>query len=1263
MPTPVFTHGLSLSDHPRLALGASAGTGKTYTLQALAIRNLIEGHATIGQTLMVTFTKAAAAEMRQRLVKALHEAIAQIHNLDGLDDNHFLKAAYAEADEAEYGRWVARLEQAVADVDQAVITTLDGFWAMMCNWLGIMPEGELERVDESFIARSTLNHLILKTVDYYQQDLPLAKYDDALSVIREKLNTPNAATDLTKVGIDHQSAFLGLLFLRARDWAKAIRQKSRSFTYSDVLDALHDYANPDPVANREGTGVAGDGPRRFELAYEQRRQQIDRLCGQFKVVMVDEVQDTNAEQLDLLRTLFTRDDLHLYLVGDPKQAIYEFRGGDINAWDDASAWVRSFKAASTAQPATEQGNTDQPSRVLDGVQGAGDHETGEQVAGVHDEDGSGGLDHGAVFELITNYRSDEPVIQAMNQLFAHTWFSHSAQYIPIQAAIEESRIEDIQGNALTPCALRTVALQSTAKHETVVGVINDVVHYCHQLISGDYYLKTPSDDPQQPHRRRVQAGDITVLLRRNDDIFRLNNALLSAGIPAMMASGNVLHSEAATHWLDLFNALMEKPDPQALTILVVGPWLGGSQLDAEAVWTYTLEWRQFLERYGPGALMERIDQDTQFAAKLLEHPEGRRLLTDLEHIGELLDASGEWGRRRWQIWLQRATKTINPRAEEERRRSDTDGGAIELRTSHSSKGLERPIVLVPFAWMETEMKAQFIPRLYYRQDPDNPERRQRCLNLGWDEYDMATEADQAGPVAALDGGQGEEPGIQVTRTPSGDGAGSVDGDGLAEGEQQAPQRPDMTKDDVRELINQAARHANMRLLYVEATRAKHHVAIWDQYVKHGLNTVSSLVEHSCAHVPSDVEADQQLLTHARRQGGSNFFRHASILEAHFPQLFHATQVNGEDLVAYATPQPVVMTDGQAVVTGDEGLVEMVLDARQDRITIDYDWRRSSFSGWVKEQDESDRPIFDEPDEDGADGLTFQDGVEGDPVALSVMPSGAATGTLIHKLYEVIDFQDPNHAKAIDEFLATIPTGPLSTVTPEDRAQIVDGLAQTLTTPLGGPWGRRCLADLPRTHRRDEMGYEFGVHLAGSRGLTLASLGEVWVANSREDDPFFTYAKGLTQMADDRPLRGYLLGFIDLVAQVDHPDGRNTWTVMDYKTNRVALPGVEVLRQDHYGQAALRQEMITHHYPLQSLLYQVALHRYLRASLIGYDPEVHLGGSAYLFLRGMAGAEVQEVKLQAYDEGQSGPGVVWWTPGAQLIEAIDTAFAGGVRWKA
>ncbi len=1135
----LFQLDIDLERHPRIALGASAGTGKTYTLQALAVRNLIEGHCKIGELLMVTFTKAAAAEMRQRLVNALEQAVQLCDPARDVHDDEPLGVIYRCEDKEALTKRYERAQQALADIDQAVVTTLDSFWAMLVKWLDIAPEGELDLIDEAFVAQSTLHHFLIQAANHYNRPPPIPKMNEGLKVVYEMLNVPKTKLDVPVVNVTSSTAAaLGALAVRSVESAKEIRQKSHSYTYSDVLEALNQYLKADGHSDSTATHAKA----------------IQQLIGQFKVVMVDEVQDTNEAQLQLLKKLFKDTDIHLYLVGDPKQAIYEFRGGDINAWDDARRWVQETESSGQTEPELRQ----------------------------------------TQFELNVNYRSDGPVVEAINTLFMKQRFSFNTDFLPVEPRHKAARISTAAG-AMPPCTLRSIAIDKTNrnKDETIVATIQDVVRYCAELLTSRIEIKP--NEGEAP--RLITPGDICVLVRRNDDIFKLNNALLSHNIPSLMASGNVLQSEAATYWLDLLEALVERPDPGALTALTVGPWLRGTALDSNAIWTYTLVWRQILERYGPGALIEAIDTDIGFAGKLLARPDGRRLLTDLEHVGELLDNSGEWGRRRWAQWLRHARYSYNMRAEEERRRLDLDGGAVELRTAHSAKGLERPIVLVPFAWINTTRQAMMIPRLYYRQDPKHPGRRERYLNL-----DDTNTLDQT---------------------------------------------------DVAPNVIETAAYANQRLFYVEATRAKHHVAIWHQEAREGLGTVAKLVHDAVMEarsaqgggtIDSSDEAGKTAIP--ARNGG--FVAQAQELAEHYPHLFAAHEVQPDAEIP--TYQP----------TSRSGETQAPLAPRMDSVAIDMHWRRSSFSGWVQEQDDTDRPTFDEPDVDTDGETAFDDGVAGDAVTLTVMPSGAETGTAVHKIYELLDFQDPNSQKVIRQFLADQLAGPLAELESETLDQVALGLHQVLHTPLGGPLGALTLAKVSRAHRADEIGYEFSVQSAGGPGISLAELGKIWAAHVHDDDPFAAYAKRLAKQGDDRPLRGYLLGFIDLVVQYEHPDGQTTWTVMDYKTNRIAIPGVEVLRQGHYQPGNLRTEMEVHHYPLQSLLYQVALHRYLRASLIGYTPRVHLGGSAYLFVRGMSG-EPNATVAQAVAQGASGPGVMWWTPSAALIEAVDAAFAGEGSW--
>ena len=82
------------------------------------------------------------------------------------------------------------------------------------------------------------------------------------------------------------------------------------------------------------------------------------------------------------------------------------------------------------------------------------------------------------------------------------------------------------------------------------------------------------------------------------------------------------------------------------------------------------------------------------------------------------------------------------------------------------------------------------------------------------------------------------------------------------------------------------------------------------------------------------------------------------------------------------------------------------------------------------------------------------------------------------------------------------------------------------------------------------------------------------------------------------------------------------------------------------------EMVRAHYPLQALMYLVALHRYLRWRVPGYDPARHLGGAGYLFMRGMIGAATPETPT-----GRCG--VMWWRPPPALVPELSDLFDRGV----
>ena len=224
----------------------------------------------------------------------------------------------------------------------------------------------------------------------------------------------------------------------------------------------------------------------------------------------------------------------------------------------------------------------------------------------------------------------------------------------------------------------------------------------------------------------------------------------------------------------------------------------------------------------------------------------------------------------------------------------------------------------------------------------------------------------------------------------------------------------------------------------------------------------------------------------------------------------------------------------------------------------------------------------------------------------------------------------------------------------NHGDVVRGLCTAIESPLGPAAGLR-LRDVSRQHRLDELGFE--LPLVGGDDAAAPQDGELRVGDIATlltehvdpADPMYAYADRLRDPAfGDSPLRGFLTGSLDLVLRL--PDGR--FMLADYKTNRLAASD-EILTAWHYRPAAIEAEMAAAHYPLQALLYSVALHRYLRWRQPGYQPARHLGGALYLFVRGMSAEEPTFF-------GDTPCGVWSWCPPAGLVTALSDLFDHGVR---
>ncbi|MDR1387768.1 MAG: UvrD-helicase domain-containing protein [Propionibacteriaceae bacterium] len=317
--------------------------------------------------------------------------------------------------------------------------------------------------------------------------------------------------------------------------------------------------------------------------------------------------------------------------------------------------------------------------------------------------------------------------------------------------------------------------------------------------------------------------------------------------------------------------------------------------------------------------------------------------------------------------------------------------------------------------------------------------------------------------------------------------------------------------------------------------------------------------------------------------------------------------------------------------------------------VDQVWRRTSYSALTAGLEHA--PIeaeSDESDLDWADRPPFEAALDDRPdhrldqaSPLADLPGGVGFGSLVHAVFEHADPARPEQWRqlVVDGLAGSELIG-------LDPDRLVEALGPGLATPLGPIADGLSLAQLPLSDRLAELDFELPLALGRPRAC-LGGLADLLDRHLPEGDPLADYAGRLRQAGLDQvELQGYLTGSIDAVLRLGQPQRH---LVVDYKTNRLAPPD-QPLRLRHYTPDRLAEAMMASHYPLQALLYEVALHRFLRWRQRGYDPAVHLGGIAYLFVRGMAGPDTPTVDGTPC-------GVFAWRPPVALVEGLDRLLAG------
>ncbi|MEP6697131.1 MAG: UvrD-helicase domain-containing protein [Pseudonocardiales bacterium] len=1104
-------------------LEASAGTGKTFTIAALATRYVAEGVAALSELMLVTFSRAATQELRERvrerLVSAEHgltdPALARAHPEDSL----MRLLAGCPDDEVHVRR--RRLARALADFDAATIATTHGFCQQMLAGLGMV--GDLE-TDTTFVEQA--DDLVREVVDdLYVRKFALDSADPAITygcarkVARDAMADRQAQLlpDDAEKGSAGQQRY-GMAFA-VRQEVEARKRTRRLLDYDDLLTRLRD-ALFDPV---RGTAAQ------------------ERVRSRYRVVLVDEFQDTDPVQWEILQAAFGASTT-LVLIGDPKQAIYAFRGADL---------VTYLKAAETA---------------------------GEKRT------------------LARNWRSDNDLLTALGTVFGGAALGD--RRIPVVPVVAEHEGRRLCG-AGPPLRLRVASRAQAGKADCgmpLVGearalVAEDVAFDIVGLLSGPAMLTLDRD------ARPPRPGDIAVLVRTNDQAILVRDQLDKANVPAVLTgSKSVFLAPMTREWLTLLRAI-DQPHrtglARAAALTCFMGWTAEALATADAVSVDALGpqlrgWRGLLAERGVAALLEIITSSGGLIERMLGATNGERDLTDIRHIGEALHGAavdGQLGPAALVEWLQRRVSEAGEDAAEERsRRLESDAEAVQVVTIHGAKGLEFPIVYVPFGWDRFAGSKPDPLRLHTAEGT-------RQLYVG-------------GP---------DSPSY---------------GQHLAE-------------HDAEE------RGEDLRLLYVAMTRAQCQVVAWWA----PSNNTSASPLHRLLYddfppgqkvmdkvpVPMDGPARVRLSTKAASSAGS--------IEV---------ESVADDRKARWTPPAGPVAQLSAAVFGR---------------SLDRAWRRTSYSGLTASLYEARHApgVGSEPEAaDREDEPVLPPGlplaVESDeerlravPSPMADLPAGTAFGTLVHRVLETVDTGALDLPTELQARCSEAVAGRLGSAL--DAGVLAQGMLASFETPLGGVFGGLRLRDIAPADRLAELDFELPLAGGDSPGVvdsTLGSVAGLLRSYVLPPDPMAGYADALAVPAlGPQRLRGYLSGSIDAVLRVGGGAAGPRYVVVDYKTNWMGAFGVDQsLTAWDYRPAALAAEMVQAHYGLQALLYSVALHRFLRWRQPGYDPDRHLGGVLYLFLRGMCGPATPLVDGIPC-------GVFSWRPPSGLVVGLSSLLDTGL----
>lgn len=1163
---------------------ASAGTGKTYTITALFLRLILEKQFTVDQILVVTFTKAATEELKERIRNTLVRAKSAF--LNGIRDHGLFDALVKKNNNP--GLAIQNIQDALTDFDSASIFTIHGFCQRILheNAFETLSPFDTELVPDpsSFTGeivddfwRKYFYRLPMEFISWARKKISGPEY---FLNLWSKKRTPDIKIipDLKKPTLDSLNDFKDIFKTLKTCWPisrdpviQALKDPSlngtiygslktksippafskrdlvvasmmtlmdrfvddksigfplfkgfEKFTANKIINSTRKNCSPpsnkifdicDALFNKN---VILESEMESFLLFLKRRffefahtrllnrkknlniqfyddllvklknalkdkggtQLADTIRQEYRAALVDEFQDTDSVQYQIFTQLFTSKESSLFMIGDPKQSIYSFRGADVFSYMKAAQNVDSK------------------------------------------------------YTLIENWRSKPGLITAVNTIFSYNTAPFVFKQIPFEKGVPGQPDESNSQTGSTPLILWYLSPEEISgkpkplnKGEVVPIIASAVADEISCLISKS------GNRPSIRVSDNVKPEDIAVLVRTNRQAQIIKKHLLLKGIPSVLYhTGNIFHTHEATEMERILLSIAEPTSDRRLRAALVTDIMGvpGQELDLDGKKLFSLEtkyadFRKYYHlwnQYGFIKMFRMLMVQEKVRERFLAFPDGERRLTNLLQLTELLHEESverKSGMNGLLKWLSEQRNSLTPESETHQLRLESDDSAVKIVTIHKSKGLEYPFVFYPFAWDGSIIKDHEILFHHHEQD--------EILTLDLGSKDIHTHLITA---------QNEL---------------------LAE---------------------------NLRLFYVALTRAiKRCYVVWGLFNNAETSAMAYLLHHQ-PKAGNDFKNGDRVASLQRRV----LAKTDKDLQDDLKQLSSRSEGTIKIL-------PLPHDHGMKHITGEENKER--LSCRYFSGRIDNSWKISSYSSLISQR----TPDEELPDRDAFDDVYVPATETGlDPYKntdIFSFPKGTRSGIFFHDIFEHLDFTAENSGHKVQLITEKLQAYGFD---PRWREPVITQIDKVLSTPLVSDntafslscvkWGNRC----------NEMEFYFPLKSVLPRHLKkiFADHGNINLYGEFPDQ-LDKLSFSLT--------RGFIKGYMDMLF---YYNGR-FWLV-DWKSNFLGSS------MEDYGKNALKRIMNDNLYILQYHLYTLAIHQYLRWRMTDFRYEKHFGGIFYIFIRGV-----------------------------------------------